>query len=116
MSTGATISPAPWAVDIRNDHSASSRSLTRIDVQRKWARGRAKRKSPKAISATAAPSRIVLESATTDRPTTSRATSAIDSSWPMAIGSSERSTARRLRSCMPRDTANSQPMAGLSPW
>jgi predicted metallo-beta-lactamase superfamily hydrolase len=49
-------------------------------------------------------------------PRTSRATSAIEASWPMAIGTRERSTARRLRSCIPRDTANSQPMAGLMPW
>jgi hypothetical protein len=34
----------------------------------------------------------------------------------MAIGTSERSTARRLRSCIPRETAKSQPMAGLTPW
>ena len=49
-------------------------------------------------------------------PSTSAATSAIDSSWPMAIGTSERSTARRLRCCMPCETANSQPIAGLRPW
>ena len=49
-------------------------------------------------------------------PRTSRATSAIEASCPMAIGTSERSTARRLRSCIPRETAKSQPMAGLMPW
>jgi hypothetical protein len=116
MMTGATISPAPCAVDMRNDHSVSSRSLTRIDVQRKCARGLRKRKIPKASSAPAATIRSTAESATTESPTTSAATSAIDSSWPMAIGASERRTARRLRSCMPRETANSHPMAGLSPW
>ena len=38
-STGATISPAPCALDIRNDHGASSRRLTRA-FQRGCARGR----------------------------------------------------------------------------
>ena len=47
---------------------------------------------------------------------TSRATRAIDISWPIAIGSSERQTARLLRSVIPRETANSQPIAGLRPW
>jgi hypothetical protein len=107
--------PAPFAVDIRNDHTPSSRSLTRIEVQRKCACGLTKRKMPNVNSVPAATSRSVLESATTDRPTTSAATRAIDISWPMAMGTRERSTARRLRSCMPRDTANSQPMAGLTP-
>jgi hypothetical protein len=47
--------PAPFAVDIRNDHTPSSRSLTRIEVQRKCACGLTKRKIPKATSAAAAP-------------------------------------------------------------
>ena len=113
--TGATISPAPCAVDIRNDHIPSSRSLTRIEVQRKCARGLMKRKMPKATSATAAPIRSSCGSVVVLRPRTSAATRAIDASWPIAIGTSERSTARRLRSCIPRETANSQPMAGLTP-
>ena len=41
------MSPAPWAVDMRNDHIPSSRSETRIEVQRKCARGLTKRKIPK---------------------------------------------------------------------
>ena len=114
--TGATMSPAPCAVDIRNDHIPSSRSETRIDVQRKCARGLTKRKIPKATSAAAAPIRSAFGSVVVLSPRTSRATSAIEASWPMAIGTSERSTARRLRSCIPRETAKSQPMAGLMPW
>ena len=55
-------------------------------------------------------------SVTTPRPITSSATSAIDSSCPMAIGTSARVTDERSRSCMPSETANSQPMAGLRPW
>ena len=116
ISTGATISPAPCAVDIRNDHAVSSLRSTRPLTQRKCARGLAKRKIPKAISATAAPRCSTVESVNTPRPITSAATSAIDSSWPTAIGSSARVTDRRSRSCIPSETANSQPMAGLSPW
>ena len=36
--------------------------------------------------------------------------------WPMAIGGNDRHTPWLLRSCIPRATANSQPMAGLMPW
>src|SRR5215475_13751240 len=32
------------------------------------------------------------------------------------MGASERSTTRRLCRCSPSATANSQPMAGLTPW
>ena len=115
ISTGATISPAPCAVDIRNDHQPSSRRLTRSFVQRKCARGRTKRKIPNAISAMPAPTCSMCVSASSPRPTTRIATSTIDASWPIAIGTSERSTARRERSCIPSATANSQPIAGLSP-
>jgi hypothetical protein len=114
--TGAIISPAPCAVDIRNDQTPSSRSLTRIVVQRKCARGLMNRKIPKAMSTVAAPMRNSFGSVVVLSVRTSSATSAIDASWPIAIGTRERSTARRLRSCMPRDTAKSQPMAGLMPW
>src|SRR5215212_5098307 len=55
--------------------------------------------------------------ATTDRVAeTIAATIATEARWPTAIGGSERSTTRALRSCMPRATAKSQPMAGFSPW
>ena len=116
ISTGATISPAPWAVDIRNDHHVSSRRLTVPLTQRKCARGLMKRNSPNAISATPAPRCSADGSVMTPSPSTSSATSRIDASWPIAIAGSARSTAPRSRSCIPSATANSQPMAGLSPW
>ena len=101
---------------MRNDHSVSSRRLTRIVVQRGCARGLANRKMPKASSTAAAPIRSVDGSTTAAAPSASATTSAIDSSWPSAIGRSARSTALRLRCCMPWETANSQPIAGLRPW
>ena len=115
ISTGATISPAPWAVDIRNDHHVSSRRLTVIRTQRKCARGLMKRKSPNAISAMPAPRCNADGSVITPRPSTTTATRTIDASWPMAIAGSARTTARRSRSCIPSATANNQPMAGFSP-
>ena len=115
-STGATISPAPWAVDIRNDHSDSSLRVTRPLTQRKCAWGLAKRKIPNAISATAAPRCSTDVSVSSPRPITSAATMAIEASWPTAIGSSARVTDLRSRSCIPSETANSQPIAGLRPW
>ena len=33
-STGSSISPAPWAVAIRNDQAVRSRKFTRIPTQR----------------------------------------------------------------------------------
>ena len=116
ISTGATIRPAPWAVDIRNDHHASSRRFTVIRTQRKWARGLTKRNSPNAISATPAPRCSADGSVITPSPSTTAATSTIDASCPMAIAGSARTTALRSRSCIPSATANNQPMAGFSPW
>ena len=80
----------------------SSRSVTRIDVQRKCARGLTKRKIPKRDQRRGGADpqrRRVGRRAQPER--RAAATSAIDASWPIAIGTSERSTARRLRSCMP---------------
>src|SRR5579863_3292043 len=36
--------------------------------------------------------------------------------WPRAIGTSDRTTARVLFSCIPRATAKSQPIPGFTPW
>jgi hypothetical protein len=115
-STGATISPAPWAVDIRNDHHASSPRDTRALTQRKCARGFTKRKMPKTTSAIPAPMRSALVSARSPRPSTREAATSTDASCPIAIGGSARTTARRSRSCIPSATANSHPIAGFSPW
>ena len=116
ISTGATISPAPWAVDIRNDQPASSRrpTLPRI-TQRKCARGLMKRNSPNAISATPAPRCSADGSVISPSPSTSTAITRIDASCPIAIAGSALDTARRSRSCIPSATANSQPIAGFSP-
>ena len=85
-------------------------------VQRGWARGLTKRKMPNTTSAIPAPMCSTEVSVITPRPSTSPATTASESSWPMAIGGSARSTARRSRSCIPSATAKSHPMAGFSPW
>jgi hypothetical protein len=85
-------------------------------VQRGWARGFAKRKIPKPTSTAAAVTLRARGSATIPAPTTSRATAARASSCPTAIGGRARSTEPRSRSCIPSPTANSQPIAGLSPW
>ena len=53
---------------------------------------------------------------TTPKTMTDAATSQMDSAWPSAKGGSASSTALRLRLCRPSATANSQPIAGLSPW
>jgi hypothetical protein len=47
---------------------------------------------------------------------TTAATIATEARCPAAIGGSDRSSTVRLRSCMPRATAKSQPIAGFSPW
>ena len=115
-STGATISPAPCALDIRNDHSVSSPRVTRIVVQRGCARGRAKRKIPKAISTAAAPTWRTAGSVTAPSTRTSTAMTTTAASWPAAIGRNDRTTARRSPVCKPCETANSHPIAGLRPW
>src|SRR5207244_7437595 len=52
------------------------------------------------------------------RPSASTAanTVATAAAWPSAIGTSDRSTIFRLWRLRPSATANSQPMAGLTPW
>ena len=62
-----------------------------------------------------AASRSTDGSASSPSPSTAATTSTSDSSWPRAIGGSARSTAFRSLSCIPSATANSQPIAGLSP-
>ena len=55
----------------------------------------------------------------TDRVAVTRraATIATEARWPAAIGGSARSSDRAgVRSCSPRATANSQPIAGFRPW
>ena len=43
-------------------------------------------------------------------------TAATEATCPSAIGATARKTAAVERSCSPRATANSQPIAGLMPW
>jgi len=53
---------------------------------------------------------------TLTKPDNMTATTTTDASWPMAIGANERTTSRRAPCWRPCETANSQPIAGLSPW
>ena len=70
---------------------------------------------PNASRAAAAATCSVCADTTAAAPSTTTATRTIDSSCPIAIGTSARSAARRSRCCMPWETANSQPIAGFSP-
>ena len=116
-STGATISPAPWALDIRNDHHVSSRA---VDAHRRPARVRARLdEAEDAERDQREPGAEVQRRGVGDHPEAEHERR--DDARSPARGRARSAAARaarraRSRSCMPSATANSQPIAGLSPW
>jgi hypothetical protein len=58
----------------------------------------------------------IVWSTTTPSANTAKITMAIAAAWPSAIGRRDSSTTAPLRRCSPSATANSQPIAGLTPW
>src|SRR5690606_15186884 len=114
-STGTSISPAPCAEDIRNDHPASCGSDSRMPRQRKCRRDSS---SHSPAPTTAPPQATVNQREATSAPVAVKASanSATEAACPPAIAGIDRSSAARLRSCSPRETATSHPMPGLRPW
>lgn len=101
-SAGTSISPAPWRVDIMQDHRASAA----------WPaakRANAARASSPPASASSVARSIAMPSIAT------AATSATDAACPAAIGSRAPSACLRSRERTPWAAANSQPVAGFSP-
>ncbi|WP_162578978.1 hypothetical protein [Variovorax sp. PBS-H4] len=111
-SAGTSITPAPCAVDMMNDQSASpaypagDRALCGARPHRQ--------STARTISsppATACSTRRFI-----DRPSaTAAATAAIEAACPIAIGASASSACARLRERTPQAAAHIQPVAGFSP-
>ena len=114
-SIGNSISPAPCADAIRNDHAISDRNPTRIVTQRGCDNGRSSLNTPNPITTAAHAYFSHASGSITFAINTSATTAATDAVCPSAIGANARYTAARRRSCSPSATANSHPIDGLTP-
>src|SRR6266498_2458568 len=112
---GTTISPAPCADAMRNDHPVRPPKPTCIPNHRCLI-FLARSRTPKVISSPAQTQRTMRTSRKNPAPPASRATPAIERKCPRAMGGRAWKTARRSPVCSPRPTAKSHPIAGLTPW
>ena len=111
---GSSISPAPCAVAIRNDHHASRVGRIRASA-RGWRRS-ISLKMPNSTTSTPAPMRIArLHSTYQLSHANGTSTTAIAAKCPPPSGSTVANTALPRRAAMPLATASGHPIAGLSP-
>lgn len=111
-SAGTSIRPAPCAVDIMNDHSASP--AWPVGARGGWPARRDRCATTTTTSSAPASACSAVRSTASPNATTA-ATSTTDSAWPAAIGSKAFSACARSRACTPHAAANIQPAAGFSP-
>jgi hypothetical protein len=112
IKAGASIKPAPCALDIMKDQSA--RPICPAGARGSLALRAAKRYT--APTTSKPPAITCGKTRFSDRPSaTAQATIAMDATWPTAIGASARKACIRSRDRSPQAAASIQPVAGFAP-
>lgn len=111
ISAGTSIRPAPCALDIMKDQSASPACPAG-----ERARSVAPAHRRRTTTTSSAPATTCSTLPSIDTPSaTAAATTAVDEPWPTAIGIRARSACARSCDRTPQAAAHTQPLAGFSP-